>query len=174
MPDRTDVPTFDIIFRDPRWLAALPGLEDLSEATAVLALTTGWKTDYHGAPGPIEVAIIFADDDFVQTLNADYRQIDSATNVLSFPACDWTDTAQSPRLLGDVVLAYETVLREAKENNTLLAAHARHLIVHGILHLLGYDHKNDVAAERMEKLEIMILEALGDPDPYGHESELMR
>jgi probable rRNA maturation factor len=118
----------------------------------------------------IEVSIKFTNDDEVQALNRDYRGKDKPTNVLSFPMVEpdqimaASDTAEV--LLGDIVLAYETCLREADERGITLQAHATHLIVHGTLHLLGYDHVDELEADAMEALEQDIMAALGLHNPY--------
>ena len=120
-----------------------------------------------------EVALRFVDDETIRELNRDYRGKDKATNVLSFPMMD-PDELEGPfipgieQLLGDIVIAYETTVREAEEQNKLLAAHVTHLIVHGTLHLLGYDHEDDTDAETMESLERSILATIGLPDPYAN------
>lgn len=119
-----------------------------------------------------EISIKFTNDDEVQALNRDYRGKDQPTNVLSFPmvAADLmatvTNSDDAEVLLGDIVLAYETCLREAGERDITAEAHATHLIVHGTLHLLGYDHMNDGEAEAMEALEQGIMASLGLHNPY--------
>lgn len=121
----------------------------------------------------IEVAIRLADDAEVQTLNRDYRGKDTPTNVLSFPMFDPDEIAGLANgpypelLLGDIVLARETCAREAHTKGMSVQAHATHLIVHGILHLLGFDHISDADAEDMEGLERLIMADLGHDDPYG-------
>ena len=97
-----------------------------------------------------------------------WRGKDSSTNVLAFPAADPSVPVPpgAPLLLGDVVLAFETVRREAVEQQKPLADHLRHLVVHGVLHLLGFDHEITREAERMEALEVAVLATLGIPDPY--------
>jgi probable rRNA maturation factor len=116
----------------------------------------------------LELAIVLADIGLQQRLNRDYRGVDEATNVLAFPA--WEPgthaPAGAPILLGDVVLALETVAREASEHYKPIADHLRHLVVHGVLHLLGYDHMTPTEAAVMEGLERLILVELGVPDPY--------
>lgn len=121
----------------------------------------------------IEISVKLSDDAEVQTLNRDYRGKDAPTNVLSFPMVppDLLETLcnsdDGEVLLGDIVLARETCVREAEEKGIPLANHVTHLIVHGVLHLLGYDHMVDEEAEAMEALEIEALAALGLPDPYA-------
>ena len=114
------------------------------------------------APGPWEVTTRFAGSEEAQRLNRDYRGRDCATNVLSFPY------SADPRLNGDLVLCLPVVQREAHDQGKSPEAHFAHLIVHGMLHLQGYDHDTgDDDAERMEAAERDILKVLGYPDPYG-------
>ncbi len=112
-----------------------------------------------------ELCVHLADDAHIRELNARWRGLDKATNVLSFPAAEPANIAQA-RLLGDIVLAFETVVREAVVEGTPLADHYRHLVVHGFLHLIGFDHETDIEAQRMETTETRILARLGVADPY--------
>ncbi len=105
-----------------------------------------------------EVSVVLADDTFVQNLNREYRNKDKPTNVLSFP--------QDAPMLGDIVLAYETIAHEASDQDKAFSDHLSHLLVHGTLHLLGYDHETDEEAEEMEGLEIEILGEMGVKNPY--------
>lgn len=120
----------------------------------------------------VEVSIKFTADQEVQALNLSYRGKDKPTNVLSFPmiAPDLiaaiANVGKSEILLGDIVLAFETCAREAGDRGVSIAAHATHLIVHGTLHLLGYDHNADEEAETMETLEQAIMASLGLHNPY--------
>jgi probable rRNA maturation factor len=116
-----------------------------------------------------ELAIVLSDDSAVRLLNRQWRGIDKATNVLSFP----TETRDGeppqdgePPLIGDIVLAYETIAREARNEGKPFAHHLAHLAVHGFLHLNGYDHERDEDAEAMEELERRILRRLAIADPY--------
>jgi probable rRNA maturation factor len=113
-----------------------------------------------------EVSLCLADDAQLRALNARWRGLDKPTNVLSFPSAPPDRIAKAP-MLGDVALAYETMKREADEFGVELANHYRHLVAHGFLHLIGYDHQTDEEAERMEALEKRILARLGAPDPYA-------
>jgi probable rRNA maturation factor len=116
----------------------------------------------------LEVSLVLADDAMVQTLNLQYRGQDKPTNVLSFAALDDADPPdEGPVLLGDVVLAYETTLAEAAAEGKPTAHHLSHLLVHGVLHLLGFDHLDEAEAEEMEGVERSILGGLGIPDPYA-------
>ena len=120
----------------------------------------------------LEIAIRLTDDAEVQALNRDYRQNDQPTNVLSFPMVEpdligaLAQTDDEEVLLGDIVLARETCVHEAAARAIPVEAHATHLIVHGTLHLLGYDHMQDDEAEAMESLERQIMATLGLHDPY--------
>ncbi|QDX26699.1 rRNA maturation RNase YbeY [Sphingomonas suaedae] len=121
----------------------------------------------------IEIAVRLTDDTEVHQLNAQYRQKDKPTNVLSFPMIE-PDLIESMTqnsddgevLLGDIILAHGVCEREAEEKDISVEQHATHLIVHGVLHLLGYDHQGDSEAEAMESMERAALATLGIPDPY--------
>jgi probable rRNA maturation factor len=121
----------------------------------------------------LEVSLLFTSDAEVHRLNREWRQRDKPTNVLSFPMLDREDLFElapdgPPEMLGDIALAHETCACEAAEKGIALADHAAHLIVHGLLHLAGYDHvMSDAQAEEMEALEIAALAKLGIADPYG-------
>lgn len=145
------------------WAERIHSIDTVATAAARAAVAAAAAS----APGPAEVGIVFSDDATVQRLNGTYRGRDAPTNVLAFPAEDDAEgPGDVPRLLGDVVLAYETCAREASAAGIPLEDHLRHLVVHGVLHLLGFDHEEDAAAERMERLETAILHDLGVPDPY--------
>ena len=117
---------------------------------------------------PLVLDIRLTDDAEQQQLNRQYRGKDAPTNVLSFSATDpdLTPLPGMPLLLGDIVLAFETVQREAAAQEKAFADHVRHLVVHGVLHLLGFDHEDEGEAKLMETLEIEILASTGVPDPY--------
>ncbi len=108
------------------------------------------------------VDLLLTDDDRVAALNASFRGKEGSTNVLSFPSGE-----PAPGFLGDIALAYETCAREAARDGKSIADHAAHLIVHGLLHLIGYDHLADEEATAMERLESDILARLGVTDPYA-------
>jgi probable rRNA maturation factor len=113
----------------------------------------------------VEIGVVLTDDAKMRALNRTWRGKDTSTNVLSFPAP--ASGSAEPRLLGDVVLAFETIAREAAEQRISARDHLAHLTVHGVLHLLGHDHENDRDAETMEHREREILARLGVPDPYA-------
>ncbi len=110
-----------------------------------------------------ELAIVLTDDSAIRLLNRTWRGVDAATNVLSFPT---GRTGGNRLLIGDIVLAYETVAAEALAEGKPFAHHLAHLAVHGFLHLLGYDHERKKDADAMERLERDILQRLAIPDPY--------
>lgn len=159
-----------VSIHDTAWLDVLGDLE--ARCRAVVRRTFDHlRSLQDGASGEtLEVSLVFTDDAEQRTLNRDYRHKDSVTNVLSFPNMPEDDGARPaglPLLLGDVVLARETVLREAAAQGKPVADHTAHLLVHGLLHLLGYDHQESDEAEEMEALETEILASLGLADPYA-------
>ena len=117
-------------------------------------------------PRASELSVVFTDDRHIALLNANWRGKPSPTNVLSFPASA-PSNGGTVKLLGDIVLAYETGVREAELAGLTLTDHISHLLVHGLLHLLGYDHEDDGEAAEMESLEAAILARLGIEDPYA-------
>jgi len=147
--------------------AALPNAENLA-AQAIDKARRVTKIKLHK---DAEVSVLLVDDARIRSLNAQWRNIDKATNVLSFPASAPGKLASNP-LLGDIVIAFETVQREARDESKSLANHVSHLVVHGFLHLIGYDHENEGDAETMEALEIKVLAGLKIANPYS-ETELV-
>ncbi len=131
------------------------------------AAEAAWQATGSGAA---ELSILLSDDVEIQALNRNYRGKNKPTNVLSFPAGD-VGAAGRPRLLGDVVLALETVKREAAAQSKPLVNHLSHMTVHGVLHLLGHDHETETQATAMEALETEILRGLGIADPYAATDE---
>lgn len=147
--------------------AALPNAENLA-AQAIDKARKVTKIKLHK---DAEVSVLLVDDARIRSLNAQWRSIDKATNVLSFPTSAPGKLASNP-LLGDIVMAFETMQREARDEGKSLANHFSHLVVHGFLHLIGYDHENEGDAETMEALEIKVLAGLKIANPYS-ETELV-
>ena len=142
--------SIDIAVEDERWECLdFLGLCDV----AIKASCSILENDVKG-----ELSIAFVNDARIQELNRDYREKDKPTNVLSFP--------MDGALLGDIVLAFETIAGEAKEQGKIFEHHLTHLIVHGFLHVLGYDHLDDKSAAEMEAIEITTLAQLGIDNPY--------
>jgi len=137
------------------------------EALSTRALAAAFETLGLDAPAKSELSLVFTDDAHIRTLNAGYRGKDKPTNVLSFPAFQTKPGDPLPPMLGDIVLACETVRREAALDDKPLDHHIAHLIIHGFLHLIGYDHETDAEADEMESLESRALALLAIPDPYA-------
>ena len=153
----------EVSVRCDAWFSACPQAEVLAAAAARAALASAGPS----AGAPLVVAVVLADDAEQRRLNRTYRGTDMPTNVLAFPIADPAAApADLPVLLGDVVLAFETFQREAAEQHKTLADHLRHLVVHGVLHLCGFDHERGAEAAMMEAREVEILTSLGVPDPY--------
>lgn len=165
-------PLVDCVMEDGRW--AVFGLEPLA-SRAVVATLTALELPLVG----YTVCVMGCDDARIATLNAQFRGKPAVTNVLSWPAEDLAADAegdqpylpgigdpQDPLTLGDIALAYETCAREAAGAGKPMADHVTHLVIHGLLHCLGYDHVSDGDAARMEGAEVRILASLGLPDPY--------
>ena len=142
--------------------AKLPAAEQLGETALAETVKQSGKKLHPDA----EVSIVLTDDSAIRELNRNWRKIDKATNVLSFPAANLKKLSQSP-LLGDIILSYETLEREAAADEKSLSDHYSHLMIHGFLHLLGFDHETAAEAEEMEALEIKILAALSIANPYA-------
>lgn len=152
-------PAIDIAIEARGW-TVLEAPEAL--ATAVVAAAVA-ACDLTLAPGT-EVSLVLCDDAFIAELNRKWRGIDRPTNVLAFPS---GVDPMGAGVLGDIVIAYETAEREAVAAEIPLRDHVAHLMAHGFLHLVGYDHIDDDEAEEMEGLEVRILAQLGIADPYG-------
>jgi probable rRNA maturation factor len=162
----------DTVLEDARWQQAeLAALAESAARAALLHLGHD--------PAGHEIALLGCDDSRIAELNAAFRGTPRPTNVLSWPVEDLSNEnagahprrpaagdPRNPHALGDIALAYDTCAREAAQQGTPLGAHVTHLVVHGVLHLLGYDHVRDGDATMMEGLEVEILGKLGLPDPY--------
>ncbi len=156
----------DLVIEDTRWEALDMGA--LAEQAARAAL------DVTDIPRDYEICIMGCNDARIAELNADFRNKSSATNVLSWPAFELSPGVEGGQpappppaeSLGDIAISYETCAREAAEKDIPMQAHVRHLVVHGCLHLLGYDHETDKDATLMEELEVKALATMGVDDPY--------
>ena len=146
----------DIEIEDEAWLAALPEAARLVRATAEATLD---HVDFEGG-----LVVLLTDDDQLADLNRRFRGLDKPTNVLSFPS-----RLNPEAHLGDVALAFGVCATEAEAQGKPLAHHLQHLVAHGVLHLVGYDHETDAEALEMEGLERVVLAGLGIPDPYAAE-----
>ena len=145
-----------------------------AEAAAAALALTPFAALAEAAP-LVEIAVRLTDDIEVQALNRDFRGKDKPTNVLSFPQVQddllesLANSDDGEILLGDIVLARETCMREAEEKGVSVVDHATHLIIHGTLHLVGYDHMDDASATAMEALEVKALASLGIANPYAEQ-----
>jgi probable rRNA maturation factor len=163
--DSDSSPSIEVAVGNGAWRTTVTDLETIVHDAAIAALGT--------SPAPldnaVEVAIRLTDDAEQRGLNRDYRSQDKPTNVLSFPGDDPELPREpgQPLLLGDIVVALETTVREADDLGRTVEAHLAHLIVHGVLHLLGHDHLDDAEAAAMEALETRVLAGLGYADPYA-------
>jgi probable rRNA maturation factor len=186
----------EVEVEDDRWLLTLPDAVTLVRSAGEAALSalpplygegapkgrvgSGSGTQPHPGPlrGPVpphkgegewEVTVLLTDDAEQQALNREHRRKNKPTNVLSFPAPEFV----RPHL-GDLSLAFETCAQEAEEQGKPLENHLQHLVAHGVLHLVGWDHEDDAEADAMEALERKVLEGLGVPDPYAEERDARR
>ena len=148
-----------VLVEAPHWRRRVPDVARSVRGAARAALAAG------DGPARAEMSVVLSDDARVRELNRAFRRKDRPTNVLSFPA--GATRPDGVALLGDVVLAFETCAAEAKAQGKTLRAHLAHLVVHGVLHLLGHDHMRAREAERMETLERAALARLGIADPYA-------
>jgi probable rRNA maturation factor len=150
----------DLIVEAGSWPDETDLLRLVERAVAATLAETGTK-------GTSELSIVFSDDAHIQALNAGWRAQDKPTNVLSFPAFPPSRGSLMPPMLGDIVLAAETVARECALENKPLEHHITHLVIHGLLHLLDHDHETDAEADEMEGIERAALARLAIPDPYA-------
>ncbi len=163
-----------ISLNEPAWEDSLDDIENISGAVvaqAVEFVRGNENIDFMNLDKPLLVNLCLSDDNEVRTLNREFRGMDRPTNVLSFANIDAEDFEQSLDIydeieLGDIIIALETLKREAAEKGISLRDHYCHLLTHGVLHLLGFDHIEDEEAEHMENFEIKILELLNIKNPY--------
>ena len=154
---------------DEEWDSS-KGWAALARSAAEAAIAESAFPQLASGPRPVEISVLLTSDQTMRTLNAKWRGKDRPTNVLSFPLSEASDieAVDGPELmLGDLILARGVCVAEAVEKQLPIEDHAAHLMVHGTLHLLGYDHHDDSAAEDMESREIRALARLGIADPYG-------
>jgi probable rRNA maturation factor len=153
----------DILIESDAW-------QDLPEAGSIARRAIAAASGDAAGLRDTEVSVLLCDDTMIATLNGRWRGQEKPTNVLSFPAQPLQGggmMTQEKRPLGDIAIAYETLVREAGESGKTASAHLAHLVVHGFLHLAGYDHETDDEAEEMEQLEREILTRIGVADPYA-------
>lgn len=150
----------DVIVEEGDW-ASLGDPDALTRRAVEAAFTVASDAPRESS----EISVLLTDDRSVQGLNREWRGKDSPTNVLSFPSPEQPGQP-GPRHLGDIAMAFETLVRESRDEAKIPADHFTHLVVHGTLHLLGYDHELEAEAEIMEALEVKALAALGIADPY--------
>ncbi|HMA74277.1 MAG TPA: rRNA maturation RNase YbeY [Xanthobacteraceae bacterium] len=155
-------PSVDILVESEMWWA-LPEVEDIVRQAIAFAATSKFVINRPNT----EISVLLCDDETIAGLNARWRGQDKPTNVLSFPAPAQQGAAPEKISLGDIAIAYETLAREAGEQGKPVSNHLSHLVVHGFLHLVGYDHHEDGEAEEMERLERDILGRIGIADPYA-------
>ena len=157
----------DVSLSDPAWESDALSAEKLCAEAVTLALKSADLPEILDGRD-IEVSVVLANDELVQVLNREYRDKDKPTNVLSFALLDSDDPIpdEGPVAIGDIILAYQTIENEAREQEKFLKDHFAHLLVHGTLHLVGYDHMTEDEANVMETLEIRILEKMNIQNPY--------
>ena len=151
----------DVVTEAGEWSRA-----GVTEAGAVEAAEASWRVASEAPDEAVTATLLLTDDATMRALNRQWRRKDAATNVLSFPAAHPRIPGR-PRHLGDVALGFETVVREAEAGGRGVPDHMAHLVVHGVLHLLGRDHEVDAEADAMERVEIAALALMGIADPYG-------
>jgi probable rRNA maturation factor len=155
------LPHIDISRESDNW-----PLESRLEELVKVAIEAAAKTADLKWPDDAELSLVFTDDAAMTKLNRQWRNKPQPTNVLSFPGGDIHVGESSDVMIGDLVFAFETVVREGEEQGKAFESHLTHLVIHGFFHLFGYDHINDKDAERMEALEKAALLSLGIDDPY--------
>lgn len=167
----------DTVVEDARWSTAIESIEQVAEKVKSAAfgyLQQHENLEFLTADKPLKINICLSDDDTVQGINKEFRGLDKPTNVLSFANLDFDNFAAENEPfdeieLGDIIVAFETMAREADEQEVTLYAHFCHLLTHGFLHLSGYDHQTPDEAAYMENLEKEILQILGIANPYEEE-----
>ncbi len=165
--DDEDGNIIDVTVSEPEWNASFLDVEDVARNAVQLTLSIARLPAI--MKGRIfEASVVLANDALIQILNREYRDMDKPTNVLSFATIDSDDPLpeEGPFPLGDVILSYQTIDREAREQGKFFKDHFTHMVIHGTLHLIGYDHQTEDEANIMETLEIRILGKLNIQNPY--------
>jgi probable rRNA maturation factor len=156
-------PRVEVQLTSKAWAERLDAPAAIARAAALA------MAEIAGAGAAAEISIVLADDDMVRGLNRAWRGQDTATNVLAFSSGEAAAGANTPHLLGDVVIAFGVAAAEAAAAGLELSDHLAHLVVHGVAHLLGFDHQTETEADAMEFLEATVLDRLGIDDPYRAE-----
>ena len=162
----------EVLIEEAAWGAVVPDAEALCRSAAQAAWSIGAPSLMGSSGEPTTACLLLASDERVRALNRDFRGRDVPTDVLSFPSFEPDVLAAvgaegPPPVIGDIVIALQTTLADAVSDGRSMNDHLRHLVVHGMLHLLGYDHETDEDAAAMEALEVRILAGLGIADPYS-------
>lgn len=161
-----NLPQIDIAIHTENW-KSIYGDENVLNALCEKAIFKCGTIGSLEWPQMAELSIVFTDDTKISEINGEWRKLHKPTNVLSFPGDDVEVGESAGPMIGDIIFAFETIEREANEQNKTFENHLTHLLVHGFLHLFGYDHINDDEAEIMESLETKILASLEIDDPYN-------
>lgn len=167
MTNATAEPEIDVSIQENEWSQSFLDVEKVARDAMLRTLDIATRPpQLRGRQ--VEASIVLANDDLLHVLNREYRGMDKPTNVLSFATLDGDDPLppEGPVHIGDIILAYQTLDREAKEQGKFFKDHFIHIVVHGTLHLLGYDHITEDEANIMESTEIRILEKLNIQNPY--------
>ena len=167
-------PSLYINHEEPSWDNAIKDIDSQSQRIADATfsyLAENNLLNFLPQNKPVIISLTLSGDDTVHKLNKEFRGMDKATNVLSFANIDDPDFVKDSKTydeveLGDIIIAYETMEKEAKEKNITLLAHYSHLLTHGLLHLSGFDHQTDAEADEMEGIEIAVLSRLNISNPY--------
>lgn len=162
MAEQLKLPNIDIAYNSDNWLD-----KKHLETLARRAINAAGKLALLEWPDGAELSLVLTDDGEMQKINAEWRKISKPTNVLSFPGGDIAPGEPSGPLIGDIILAHETLVREVNEQDVSFDDHFIHLLVHGFLHLFGYDHETPKETEMMENLEVTILASLNISNPYA-------
>ena len=163
-----------INLNEDSWLKDIPNIDELSNNVLISTLNYVQKNeeiDFLELNKAININLVLSNDEEIQELNKEFRNINKPTNVLSFALIDSDDFDDNIDIfneidLGDIIISYNTMKKEAKEKETSLSSHYTHLFIHGVLHLLGFDHQDDDEANYMENFEIEILKTLNINNPY--------